>query len=224
MAQILGEDVERDMKEYMKTHPNINVCILTPCYGSTCFTQYVTCLINTTNLFKHFGITYALHFCNSDSLVPRARNNMIAKAMYDSAVTHIIFIDADIEWAPSDILRLIIADKGIVGGIYPLKQFHWERLLEEGVIEKYKKKKESSYMKSIEDDLLFQNCLLKYNFNPVFGATNLEVSNNIAQVRHLATGFMMIKREVIECMQKAFPSTKYEDDIGYLTQEEKIHA
>lgn len=224
MSYILSEDVERDMTAYLKTRPNVNVCILTPCYGSTCFTQYVTCLLNTINLFKHFEIHYALHFCNSDSLVPRARNNMIAKAMFDKTMTHIIFIDADIEWSPSDILKLIIADKGIVGGIYPLKHFHWERLLEDGVLDKFKKKKESPFMKQIEDDLLFQNCMLKYNFNSVHGASSLEISNNLAEVRHIATGFMMIKREVIECMQKAFPSSKYEDDIGYLTQEEKIHA
>lgn len=223
-SMILGEEIKRDMTDFLKNN-KVNVCLLTPCYGSICFTQYVTCLVITIDIFKHLGIDYSLHFCNSDSLVPRARNNMIAKAMFDPTTTHMIFIDADIEWNPSDILKLILANKGIVGGIYPLKHLHFEKLLEEGVIDKWKAKKESTFMKNpVEDELLLQNCLLKYNFNAVYGSNSLEVENDIAEVRHLATGFMMIKREVIECMQKAFPSTKYEDDIGYLTQEEKKHA
>jgi hypothetical protein len=40
----------------------------------------------------------------------------------------------------------------------------------------------------------------------------------------MATGFMMIQRDVIEKMMVAFPSTKYVDDIGFLTPEENKYA
>lgn len=225
MSLNLQNEIETEIRFYLEKN-KVNVSILTPCYGSTCFTQYVSSLLKTTSLFNNLGINYTIHFCNTDSLVPRARNNMIANAMVDPQMTHLLFIDSDIEWEPTEILKLILADKGIVGGIYPLKHFHWERLLETGVLEKWHAKKKSPFLTHVADEILFQNCLLKYNFNRK--DSNLDsgivVENNIAEVRHLATGFMMIKREVIECMQKAFPSTKYDDDVGYLTEDGQKNA
>ena len=225
MSATIEKDIEMETRLFLEKN-KVNVSILTPCYGSTCFSQYVSSLLKTTAIFNQLGISYAIHFCNSDSLVPRARNNMIANAMVDPAMTHLMFIDADIEWNPTEILKLILADKGIVGGIYPLKHFHWERLLENGVLEKWKEKKESPFLTHIADEILFQNCLLKYNFNRKESdfTSGIEVRNNLAEVRHIATGFMMIKREVIECMQKAYPSTKYTDDVGYLTEDGQKNA
>lgn len=220
----MQNEIETEIRFYLEKN-KVHVGILTPCYGSTCFTQYVSSLLNTTTLFNNLGINYTIHFCNTDSLVPRARNNMIANAMVDPEMTHILFIDADIEWTATDILKLILADKGIVGGIYPLKHFHWDRLLENGVLEKWQSKKASPFLTNVAEEILFQNCLLKYNFNrKESDEEGVPVHNNLAEVRHLATGFMMIKREVIECMQKAFPSTKYVDDIGYLTKEGEKNA
>jgi hypothetical protein len=225
MSATIEKDIETETRLFLEKN-KVSVSILTPCYGSTCYTHYVSSLLKTTTLFNQLGIHYTIHFCNSDSLVPRARNNMIANAMVDPGMTHLMFIDADIEWNPMEILKLILADKGIVGGIYPLKHFHWERLLENGVLEKWKEKKESPFLTHIADEILFQNCLLKYNFNRKESdiTSGIEVKNNIAEVRHIATGFMMIKREVIECMQKAFPSTKYTDDVGYLTDDGQKNA
>jgi len=223
MSHNIEKVMETELRVFLENN-KVNVSILTPCYGSTCFTQYVSSLLKTTSLFNSLGINYTIHFCNSDSLVPRARNNMIANAMVDPEMTHFIFIDADIEWNAKDILKLILADKGIIGGIYPLKHFYWERLLDKGILEKWQSKKESPFMTHIADEILFQNCLLKYNFNKKEKDSDIAVQNNIAEVRHIATGFMMIKREVIECMQKAFPSTKYTDDVGYLTENGQKNA
>jgi hypothetical protein len=52
----------------------------------------------------------------------------------------------------------------------------------------------------------------------------VEINNGFVEVRHLATGFMMIKREVISNMKDAYSYTKYVDDIGFLTKEEEKNA
>jgi hypothetical protein len=218
-------DIEQAIQLYLTNHA-VNIRILTPCFGSTCFTNYVASLLKTTNLFNRLGIKYEIDFCNSDSLVPRARNNMLANALCDPGTSHIMFIDADIEWNPYDILKLLLADKGVIGGIYPLKSFRWERLLDEEIIQKWKNKKASPLLKDVSDEILFQNCLLNYNFNRKESddPSSIEVQDDIVEVRHIATGFMMIKREVIELMQKALPMTKYRDDVGYLTEDGQKHA
>jgi hypothetical protein len=202
------------------------VYILTPCYGSLCFVNYVKCVMATCDMFRNLGIGFSLEFCRNDSLVSRARNNLVAKAMNDPEMTHIIFIDADITWNPSDILKLIICNKALCGGVYPLKHYYWERLTanpEKNFIkEVLERKKKSDFHAHISDELMIQHNLLRYNIN--YNNNVLSIENNLAKVRHLATGFMMIKRSTIEKMSQSFPSTKYTDDVGFLQGKENDFA
>ena len=52
---------------------------------------------------------------------------------------------------------------------------------------------------------------IDYNFNIKQGG---KIEGQLVEVDTLATGFMMIKREVIEKMFKEYPDTKYIDDVG----------
>lgn len=205
----------------------IGVAVLTPCYGSVCYVNYVTSLMNTMMLFGQLGIKLKIEFCRNDSLVSRARNNLIAKAMSDPSITHMLFIDSDITWSPTDILKLILADKPLVGGLYPIKRYEWEKLLAQpsgrNVIQEWLDAKQKSPLRNLVSDVEYiQNKLVRYNLN--FLSNVLEVQNNLTKVKHLATGFMMIKRETIDRMSRAFPSTKYTDDVGYLQGKENDYA
>lgn len=203
-----------------------SLVILTPCYGSMCYTNYVSCLFNTIHLCSMYNIQVSFEFCRCDSLVPRARNNLLAKAMSkEPKATHFIFIDADIAWDAYDILKLMISHKLVCGGLYPLKSLRFDRLLgDNNIVEKWKKQKiKQPVLQNISDIDIIQHNLLSYNFNPPNKAT-MTVVNNMTEVRHLATGFMMLRRETIECMQKAFPSTKYVDDVNFLVGDENKHA
>ena len=125
------EAKEIDLDTKVKTYVNQykpTICILTPCYGSMCYVNYVYCLIKTKEVFELYGIGLKIEFCKNDSLVSRARNNLVAKAMAMPNITHIMFIDNDITWDPINIIKLMIADKPIVGGIYPLKKYNWEKI------------------------------------------------------------------------------------------------
>jgi len=198
--------------------------ILTPCYGSLCFVNYVKCIMATKDLLTRFNIPLVIEFCRNDSLVSRARNNLVAKAMNNNDCTHIMFIDADITWDPVDVLKLIICDKCLCGGVYPLKHYYWEKLGKgENVIRNWiDRKNNSQFAASISDESAIQYNLLKYNINYIDTVLNIEA--NLAKVKHLATGFMMFKREVIENMAKAYPHTKYTDDVGFLQGSENDYA
>jgi hypothetical protein len=217
-----NSDFERRVQEYIKA-TNPFVCILTPCYGGVACVEYVTSLMNTMNTFQTLGINVKIEFCRNDSLVSRARNNLIAKAMNDPKVTHAMFIDNDIIWDPISIIKLLVADKAVIGGIYPLKNYFWDRLTKPNTIKNWIDAKNGSFLKNIiSDDKIVQNKLLNYNLNILPGG--LHISNNIGRVRHIATGFMLIKRDTLEKMFKAFPSTKYTDDISFLKPEENRFA
>jgi hypothetical protein len=155
-------------------------------------------------------------------MITRARNNLLARAMMDEEATHFMFIDADISWTPQDITRLIIQDKPIIGGIYPKKKYLWNQLNEENI-----SKMSNHYRESVLKNLVTESDFLRYNmlgYNVNFLSKELEVSNSLVKVRHIATGFMLIKREVVEEMQQRFADTKYVDDVGYLQMNENEKA
>jgi hypothetical protein len=204
----------------------MHIVILTPCYGSMCYVNYVTCLMNTMTLFSKLNIPLTVEFCRNDSLVSRARNNLIAKAMSSPTVTHMLFIDNDITWSPVDILKLIVSDKALVGGAYPIKHYEWEKLTanpDRNIVKEWIDSKNASQLQGMASDVdIVQHKLLRYNINHI--SNTLEIHNNLSRVRHLATGFMMIRREVITKMFTAFPSTKYVDDVGFLHGNENDYA
>ena len=217
------------MREYVAKY-NPRIYILTPCYGSMCHLNYVSCLIQTMNVLKQYGIDVMVEFCKNDSLVSRARNNLVAKAMNDPKMTHIMFIDSDISWEPISIMKLLVDDKHIVGGVYPLKHYSWERLLTDpqnpyktNILQSWIQSKDASQLKMlVTNEDLIKHKLLTYNIN--YLDNFLKIDENLAKVRHTATGFMMIKRTTVENMMKGFPHTKYTDDVKFLKPEENRFA
>jgi len=157
-----------------------------------------------------------------DSLVSRARNNLVARAMSDPLMTHMMFIDSDITWEPIDIFKLLLSEKLLVGGIYPLKSYQWDKLTDPEFTKRLIKVKQKNPMFSISDENMIHSNLLTYNLNYI--KKENKIVNNLIQLKHIATGFMMISRTVIAKMSMAFPSTKYVDDISFLKSNENDFA
>jgi hypothetical protein len=223
------DEFTKAIKAYLVKH-RPHLYILTPCYGGTVFVNYLQCLIKTMTTFHDIGFPLTIEFCKNDSLVSRARNNLIAKAMADPSATHFMFIDADISWEPLDIIKLIIADKHLIGGVYPLKQYQWGKLLKDpqnpyntNVVQSIVARKQASQLASIiSDETALQTNMVKYNVNYI--DTMLKIEYNMAPVKHVATGFMMIKREVLTRLMAAHPDEKYTDDVGFLTGKQNDFA
>lgn len=220
---------EQRIKDYFSVHKKTRIYILTPCYGGMCYTNFTNTLNETSLLFAQLGIELKIEFCKGDSLVHRARSNLITRAISDPLMTHCMFIDADITWNSADILKLVMADKEIVGGAYPIKHYNFNLLVKDGkptdFLEKiFEKKRNSPYkeINAISDELYLRAHLVKYNINHV--RPEIEIVNNLIEVRHLATGFMMIKRECIEEMQRRYPDTKFDCDINFLKKEENVNS
>ena len=214
-----NNDLLEKIRRYVETNKP-KLYILTPCYGGMCYVNYVTQLMATKDLLRTFGIEMVVLFMRSESLITRGRNNLIAKAMSDPAMTHAIFIDSDITWNPISILKLMIHDKDINGGLYPLKKYYWDRLTKENM-DAYIQKKNVSYNSKLSDNQIIYHNLLKYNYNTV---GSVDIVNNLLEIYTLATGFMMIKRECIQKMMDSYPLSKYTDDTGFLSVDESKYA
>lgn len=93
---------------------------LTPCYGGNitevCFSSY----LGFTIMAMQNNINFQIDTLSNESNVNRARNSCAAKFLSGDC-THLMFVDADIQFDPKDIVKLINHNKDMVGGIYPQK-------------------------------------------------------------------------------------------------------
>lgn len=201
------------------------IYIGTPCYGGQCFAGYVASLLQTQTLLKSLNppVSFETCFLTNESLITRGRNTIVAKFLNDKSFTHLLFIDADISWHPATVEKLLKADVDIVGAIYPKKGYTWSNLTKvlpnmissvapDGKVE----------FRDINDKMeaYIKANLMNYTMNY---STNRQVKNNLLEVKHIGTGFMMIKRHVLEKMCAKFSECKYDDDINILDENENKH-
>ena len=152
------------------------LAICTPCYGGQVTEKHYVSMVSYTIACMKNDMTFSLETMANESLVTRARNNLVAKCMMNPKVTHIMFVDADVGFDAGSIYKLIAHNKDVVGGIYPKKTF--------------------------EPD---------YVFNPTLDATR---DGDLIEVDDIGTGFLLIKREVIQTMFDKFPNLKYNNSIN----------
>lgn len=97
-----------------------NIFFATPCYGGLITDQFFLSMFKTTQTLIQHGINFRVTTLRNESLISRARNILTAMFL-ESNCTHLMFIDADIEWESDSIIRMLAMDKNIIAGAYPKK-------------------------------------------------------------------------------------------------------
>jgi len=92
-----------------------------PCYAGLVHECVLTSMLNFSRIAQQLGMSFSVETMTNESLIPRGRNHITAKFLADSFATHLMFIDSDIGFAAEHIIKLILHDKDIVGGLYPKK-------------------------------------------------------------------------------------------------------
>lgn len=103
---------------------NPHVFIATPMYGGMCTGQYCSSLMGALFELGRNDIPVTYQFLYNESLIPRARNTL-ASNFLASPATHLMFVDADIQFRGADLVRMLRADLDILCGIYPKKGINW---------------------------------------------------------------------------------------------------
>jgi hypothetical protein len=99
----------------------INLHVGIPCYGGQISEPTFTSFLKFVLFAQNIGMRWSLDTMVNESLVTRARNNLMAKMMSNTEATHFMFIDADIRFQPESIFQMIIQDRDVVAGLYPKK-------------------------------------------------------------------------------------------------------
>ena len=109
----------------MESSVNPKILVATPMYGGMCTGVYTQSATQLPNFAKEYKADVSFAFMFNNSLIPHARN-LLADTFLRHDFTHLFFIDADIEFKPTDFLSLIAANKPVIAGVYPQKKINWE--------------------------------------------------------------------------------------------------
>ena len=198
-----------DLELIRKTH--VHYC--TPCYGGQVTEPYFRSWSKAHMMFTKHEIPYSITTSANESLVSRARCHMVAYFMANPKATHMMFIDADINFDPIDILHMLQHDKDIIVGAYPKKELDWRSI---------SKKFQSGI--THEDELKDAGANYALNFEWNTNEDNnrtLKIENGLVKLKDAATGFMLIKRSVFERLIEAYPDLYFNNDLNLDKEFEK---
>ena len=111
-----GDQATIDLNELRK----MNIFFATPCYGGMVTDQFFLSMFRVSQTFMQHGINFRITTLRNESLITRGRNILTAMFL-ESDCSHLMFIDADIEFQADDLLRMMAYDKPIMAAAYPKK-------------------------------------------------------------------------------------------------------
>lgn len=169
--------------------------VATPMFGGMCYSGYALALSDLSVSCAQYGIPLRIKVINNDAFIHNARN-ILAHSFLESNATHLLFIDADVSFSHNDALSLIEADKDVIAGIYPKKTIEWDRV-------------ERAVKAGIPQDQL-KHFTARHTFAVLQETTEVNIEEPL-EVQTAATGFMMIKRRVFECLADKVEKYKHPD-------------
>ena len=201
--------IASSVKQFLNKN-KVKIVIGTPCFGGMLHNGFFQSMLDLSVNFTKLNIPFEMMTIGNESLIQRARNGIVARFMGDDTATHLMFIDADITFSWISIVKLLLSGKELSGGCYPKKCFNWDKI-------KHHIQKNAT----LKDDELMAKSL-DYVFNPIYHKEGenvvIRLDNGMAQVKDIGTGFMLIRKSVINKMIAKFPDTKYRNNVaGYST-------
>ena len=192
---------------------HIRPFIATPSYSGALTSMYVRSLLGLVNLAWTHGMTLQTRFLDGDSLVTRARNRLVAEFMADERWTHLFWIDADIGFEPEAALRLLLAGRDVVAGVYPHKHDAWP---DTGL---------ATALPAGSTRADFEARHAQYAFNRWPGQAQgaHADADGFIDVMDAPTGFMLVARRVFERLAAAMPELRYTPDAGAHAQAHLPH-
>lgn len=171
------------------------VLIATPAYGGAVYVPYMNSLFHTLEAFKVAGIKFEIFMPEHESLITRARNAACAHFLGNKRFTHLLFIDADIGFPYAAVIELIRSGYGICGCPYPIKVLGGDGKLERYCLD------------------LFDTSSEK----PTVAKTpTYDSSKRFFKVKSMGTGFMMVRRSVLETFIASGLAKRFiNDSAGY---------
>lgn len=99
----------------------MNIFVAIPSYDGRIFICCSRSLTSELYVAANFGHNIKITYLPGCSLITHARNMLAAQFLADPKADKLVFIDADVGWAPGSIVKLATHNKPVVAGIYRYK-------------------------------------------------------------------------------------------------------
>lgn len=163
-------------------------------YGGVCYHHYTSGLVDLGMTAQRIGMQMQSRFIINDPLLINARNLLVANFL-QTDYTHFLFVDADIGFSPNDVTSMIEADVDVIAGTYPMKVVNWARVHRAAI--------DGAKPRDLHKYSAF------HTFRPIKDETQEIPLDRPYEVAHVATGFMLIKRSVFECLSSKVVDYEY---------------
>ena len=158
---------------------------------------------------KH-NIPIALQTIGNESLITRARNQIVHNFMERDFLTHLLFIDADISFDPVDVFRLLLHKKDLVAAAYPMKGIAWDRAVGAKTVEQAKRNS-LDYVINLPPEIAESEEVKKK------GSIDVKLQDGLLEVYDAGTGFMLISRFTLQAL-----IDNYGDEVSYTADQRTI--
>jgi hypothetical protein len=178
---------------------SIRLVVATPCFGGQVSCLYLASMLKLQGTLKSYAnVRMKLELDDGDALITRSRANLVARFLDDPEMTHLLFIDADIGFEPDQAIRLLAYGADVSAASYPIKRIDWDKVRR--TLEAQRPNPRAAalhYVLEVED------------------RDNIVQQEGFAKVRYAGTGFLMIKRAVLEAMCQRYPALRFRTDHCY---------
>lgn len=166
--------------------------------------SYVRAALDLALKAQAQGISVRFEFILYQPSITRARN-MLAAMFLASDCTHLLFVDADIDFAAEDVFSMVRAmdnhpECGVLGAAYPRRMTNWRNVA-----------------RAVETGLARDNPGELARFAGEFALQFLNPGQSFAltdliELVHLGTAMMLIRREIFEGMRARYPDIAFRTD------------
>ena len=182
---------------------NCRLMVATPIYDGA-QGSYVRAALALALAAQAEGVPVRFEFILHEAQIHRARS-LLADLFVQSDCTHLLFVDADIDFAAADIFAMISAtttrpDCAILGAAVPRRTVNWPQVAR--AAERGLAKENAADLARFAGDF----ALSFLNADQRFALTDL------VELSQLGTGLMLIRRDVVETLGARHPELAFRTD------------
>lgn len=170
-----------------------------PCHDQRVHSRFLTSFSVAKSYLDANKITHMHGFAIQAGI--NVARDMLVSAFMDTGLDTIVMLDCDLEFSLDAFRRLLHCPYMLAGGIYAKKKLDLDQL------------RKDTRTDGTANEWVARNLKYAWNANPTPTPCG---PDGFMPVRSLPTGFLKIRRCVLEEIMRAHPELQYEDDSGKL--------
>lgn len=173
-----------------------DILIAIPCYDRKIQAETTVSLLSTTIQLLHMNARAALFTAPGCALITHVRNLIVTEFLRRPEKTHLLFVDADMEWSPETVIRMLAANVPFAAAAYPNKTYTPTADAMAGGWDE-------AHAAALQWHVQFADPRVST------GAAPPETVNGFAKAIRVGGGLMLLRRDMIEAMIAKYADTRY---------------